>query len=251
MTFPHLDLDAVDAALDRHGYLIVRNDELTALCAQARADYVRFFEQSKPKPPRESFDFRHLAREPWRKYAIGSHIGLGDPYAQNLQSSYFDYRDRNYPQLGELFAQLLAIRNHLMRLPKANFGEEAEQDRFWNACRIHHYPRGGGFMAKHCDTYFPTIIKEQMGKPFYQVSALLSRKGEHFATGGGFVVDRQGKKIDLETEAGFGTMVIFDGKTPHGVDDVDPDQIINFDRSDGRLAAFVNLYEVRSPNPVS
>jgi hypothetical protein len=45
-------------------------------------------------------------------------------------------------------------------------------------------------------------------------------------------------------EAGFGSWVIFDGWTYHGVDDVDLDLVIDFSRPDGRLAAFVNLYSV-------
>jgi hypothetical protein len=239
------EVEAIDVALDQDGYFVVRKSELSLLCESARGEYLRFLANSEIQPTRKSFDFRSLVRKPWRKLAIGSRIGLGDPYAQNLQSTYFDPRDASFPNLGDLFRKMLAIRNQLMKVPP-HFGEDADRDRFWNACRIHHYPRGGGFMAKHRDTHFPQIIEEQLGKPFYQVSVLLSRKGEDFLTGGGFVEDRNGKKVDLEEEAGFGTMVIFDGRTYHGVDDVDLDQVIDFASWRGRLAAFVNLYAVLS-----
>ena len=88
------------------------------------------------------------------------------------------------------------------------------------------------------------MISSQIGKPFYQVSVLLSRKNVDFSTGGGFVIDNKNNKIDLETEGGFGSLVLFDGRTYHGVEDVDLDQVIDFSRPDGRLAAFVNLYSV-------
>ncbi len=39
-------------------------------------------------------------------------------------------------------------------------------------------------------------------------------------------------------------MVIFDGRTYHGVQEVDLDQIIDFSKPDGRIAAFVSLYAV-------
>jgi hypothetical protein len=113
------------------------------------------------------------------------------------------------------------------------------KDKFWNACRIHHYPRGGGFMSVHKDTYFPVQLGD---KPFYQVSAALSRKGTDFMTGGGIVFDSEKKKVDLEAVGGFGSLVIFDGRGFHGVEDVDLDQVFDFSRTDGRLAAFVSLY---------
>jgi hypothetical protein len=56
------------------------------------------------------------------------------------------------------------------------------------------------------------------------------------------VVSRDGDEIDIETEAGFGSMLLYDGRTPHGVDDVDLDQIIDFSRPDGRMVALVNHY---------
>ena len=244
MELSDADLENIDRELEQNGYLIRRTPELSRLAVEARSDYLRFLSQSKLNPTRTSFDFRTLTLKPWRKLAIGSRIGLGDPYAQNLQSSYFSANDASFPNLGRLFKVMLSVRDRLMRITKPNFGEDAETDRFWNACRIHHYPRGGGFMATHRDTHFPHLIKEQLDKPFYQVSVLLSRKGEDFVSGGGIVQNRQGNTIDLEKAGGFGTMVIFDGRTPHGVDDVDLDQVIDFASPSGRLAAFVNLYAV-------
>jgi len=39
-----------------------------------------------------------------------------------------------------------------------------------------------------------------------------------------------------------GSLVVFDGRIMHGVDDVDPREILRFDDEGGRLAAFANLY---------
>lgn len=229
--------------IDAHGYAIIHDPEIEQLSKAGRAEYVNYLFSSRINPTRMPFDFRSLVHEPWRKLAIGSHIGLGDPYAQNLQSTYFDSEDSNFPGLSGIFKKMLRIRDQLMGLDEG-FGNNPDRDGFWNACRIHHYPRGGGFMAMHKDTHFPNIIDAQLSKPFYQISVLLSRKLSHFHSGGGFLIDSQGNKVDLEIRAGFGAMVIFDGRTPHGVDDVDLDQLIDFSKADGRLAAFVNLYKV-------
>jgi hypothetical protein len=239
-----IDPDRIDAALDNDGYVVVKDDKLTTMCTAARAEYERCLRTAELHAPREQFHYSSLSERPWRKLAIGSSNGIGDPYAQNLQSIYFDANDKNYPALGSLFRFMIAVRNRLMRVDPS-FGNNPERDRFWNACRIHHYPRGGGFMAGHKDSHFPQVIDAQIGKPFYQVSTLLSRKNVDFSSGGGFVIHGQKEKVDLETKGGFGSLVLFDGRTYHGVEDVDLDRVIDFSRPDGRLAAFVNHYSVR------
>jgi hypothetical protein len=238
-----IDPCIIDKELGERGYLIINDTEIEKNCIRARAEYDRCLKLSKLHATREKFHYSALSKEPWRKLAIGSSNGLGDPYAQNLQSIYFDSNDKNYPVLGSLFNTMVSIRNRLMGVDPS-FGSNPEKDRFWNACRVHHYPRGGGFMATHRDTHFPQVIASQIGKPFYQVCVLLSRKNADFFTGGGVVYDNQKQKIDLETAGGFGSLIIFDGQTYHGVEDIDLDQVIDFSRSDGRLAAFVNLYSV-------
>lgn len=238
-----LDVAEVDRQLDKYGYTIVKTDAVASLCSAARSEYEQCFRTLKLHGPSERFDFHELEVAPWRKLAIGSRNGLGNPYAQNLQTTYFNPSDARTPALGKLFATMLGIRNQLMRVDR-NFGSRPELDRYWDACRIHHYPRGGGFMVKHKDTHFPKVMSAQSALPYYQISALLSRKSVDFNTGGGFVVGPDNKTVDVETEGGFGALVIFDGRAFHGVDDIDLDQVIDFSRPDGRLAAFVNLYPV-------
>jgi hypothetical protein len=135
---------------------------------------------------------------------------------------------------------MIAVRNALMAVDPA-FSNDPERDGFWNACRIHHYPRGGGFMSLHRDEYFPDKLADK-DKPFYQMLVLLSRKNKDFFSGGGVLVSFEDEKVDVEIAGGFGSMVFYDGRTIHGVEDVDLDQIIDFSRPDGRLAALVNLY---------
>jgi hypothetical protein len=243
MNMTEIDPVRIDSELNSSGYLILHDPEIEQISLKARAEYDRCLRASKLHAPRERFQHTALSKAPWRKLAIGSSNGLGESYAQNLQSIYFDANDANYPALRKLFGLMILIRNKLMGVDP-DFGSNPERDRFWNACRVHHYPRGGGFMATHRDTHFPQVIDAQIGKPFYQVCVLLSRKNADFFTGGGVIYDRDKKKIDIEETGGFGSLILFDGRTYHGVEDVDLDQVIDFSRGDGRLAAFVNLYSV-------
>jgi len=81
----------------------------------------------------------------------------------------------------------------------------------------------------------PSVINAQIGKPFYQVCVLLSRRNTDFLPGAELYRWQEGR-IDLETLGGFGSLILFDGRTYHGVEDIDPDQVIDFSRADGRLA---------------
>ena len=56
------------------------------------------------------------------------------------------------------------------------------------------------------------------------------------------LVTRQGERLNTDEIAGLGSIVVFDGRIQHGVDDVDPQEVMDFASEHGRLAAFANLY---------
>ena len=140
MDLKALDLERIDAELDQRGYVVVPDAQIQLLCPAARAEYEQSMRDCEVHAPSDPFDFRALSNKPWRKLAIGARNGLGQSYAQNLQSTYFNLNDKNYPALGSLFSIMLGVRNQLMRVPEA-FGRDPRCDGFWDACRIHHYPR--------------------------------------------------------------------------------------------------------------
>ena len=213
----------IDRELERPGYTLIRTRELSSLAVEARSDYLSFLSQSKINPTRKSFDFRTFVLKPWLFQR--QRCQLPEPRA-TVQGHAVRKRPTDADHQAEL-RRGLRNRSLLERLPDSSLSPGR---RFHGQASRHPLPASDQ--------------GEQLDKPFYQVSVLLSRKGEDFVAGGGFVEDRHGNRIDLEEVAGFGTMVIFDGRTPHGVDDVDLDQVIDFTSTTGRLAAFVNLYAV-------
>ena len=94
-------------------------------------------------------------------------------------------------------------------------------------------------MMTHRDTYFPVKLGDL---PFYQVMVPLSVKGRDFSEGGGILVTKQGERLNTDEIGGMGSIIVFDGRIQHGVDDVDPQEVIDFESQGGRLAAFANLY---------
>jgi hypothetical protein len=234
-----IDTDPVDQAVTSTGLAIIRPPQrFIDLCEAARADYLAAFKSTPVQPPKRTFAPADLAAGPWRKFTIGSKNGVGEAYAQLLQTIYFDSNQPGRPSLNTLFKVIIALRNQLMRVA-FDMGEDPARDGFWNACRVHHYPSGGGFMMTHRETYFPVKLGDL---PFYQVMVPLSAKGRDFSEGGGILVTRQGERLNTDEIAGLGSIVVFDGRIQHGVDDVDPQEVMSFDVERGRLAAFANLY---------
>jgi hypothetical protein len=222
----------------KQGFSILKTDHTVQLAEAARQAYLSLF-NALPLSGR-GFSYHDLVTGPIRKKNISSSTGLGEPYAQVFQATYFH---ETYPNaaLSGLFQYLISVRNRITHLPHG-FGSDPVQDGMWNACRIHHYPQGGGFIVGHRDTHFPTVLGE---RGYIQTLYLLSRKGVDFHTGGGFISDLSGNRIDIETEAGFGAMVFFDSRILHGVADVDPLDNFSMERKTGRLAALANVYEYR------
>lgn len=237
-----LNFDGFANQIKSSGFVIEVESEMVRIAKGARVEYLNLLPSLAVHSPREYFSPQDLERGPWRKLAIGSANGVGDPYAQLLQTTYFHENNVGSPYLNALFAALISVRNRILGASE-DFGSLPERDGFWNACRIHHYPRGGSFMVEHKDTHFPSVLASA-GFPFLQVMALLSSKGVDFHTGGSFVVTRDGIRTYLEDDHSIGAVVMFDGSIRHGVEDVDPDQVLDFELSSGRIAAFVNLYQV-------
>lgn len=240
----HVDSEiaTIQQSLVRDGLCIIRQSIVKDIASEARGEYYRSMSSCAVAPQNAQFHYRDLNTKPYRKYAVGSKNGNGDPYAQFLQTTYFSKEDGNYPRLGEVFGYLIRLRNQICGSP-LEFGNNPDVDGFWNACRVHHYPSGGGFMAAHCDTHFPVLL-ENSGHRFLQVVAVLSERGRDFETGGGYVVNRQGETIFYEEGDSLGNIICFDGSIMHGVEDVDRHKLIDFNAKSGRLAAFCGLYKV-------
>jgi len=233
-----VNIDSIRKEVAQNAFSILRPAGFDLVCEAARQDYLKALQATEMKPPGVKFNYADLEKGPWRKQAISSTNGIGEPYAQFLQSMYFDHQSSAYPHLNKLFEFVIELRNQIMDVPK-DFGDDPDRDGFWNACRVHHYPAGGGFMVMHKDTYFPVALGEYS---YYQLLVPFSKKGRDFTTGGGVVVDRHGVKHNTDELAGMGSVLVYDGRTLHGVEDVDSHELLNFESPKGRLCVVCNLY---------
>lgn len=141
--------------------------------------------------------------------------------------------------LRESFAVTARFRNRLYGLPE-DFAVEGTDNGFFTCSRIQQYPQGGGFMVPHRDV-FSRLATEKSDLGYFQVFFLLTEKGSDYREGGGYVeIDEQ--RVVFEDHTASGDIVIYDGRTVHGVADVDPLLPLDLDTFGGRSAGFVSLF---------
>ncbi len=185
-------------------------------------------------------------KQNFQKLSIGCargkhHVGS---YGRLLRVFFNPLWEKNIYQMHDIFRQLIAVRNKLMGKP-ISFASDTIEEGLWTAARIHQYPVGGGFIQGHKDRTQAAVAK-QAQLNYYQVFAILSQKGEDFESGGGFI-EHQGKRIIIDDYISPGDIVIYDGSSLHGVEDIDPHKVLDLETVSGRLSAFVSLYKNLSP----
>jgi hypothetical protein len=70
---------------------------------------------------------------------------------------------------------------------------------------------------------------------------LITEKGKDFERGGAYI-DTSDGRVDLEAECGAGDVLVYDGRSVHGVADIDPHKLPDMRGSSGRFVGLVTLY---------
>jgi len=86
-------------------------------------------------------------------------------------------------------------------------------------------------------------VAKEKGTGFFQTILVMSKKGEDFESGGAFINDSDEKRLNIDDSVELGDIVIYNGQTFHGVEDIDPHRKLSLNTINGRLAGFVSLYK--------
>jgi hypothetical protein len=141
-----------------------------------------------------------------------------------------------------IFRRVVQFRNLLNGSPLEFACEQAENG-VWTAARIHHYPRGGGFMDRHQDRTFYDLSRELDFGRCLQILIVMSIKGEDYEHGGAYIeVDNE--RIYFEDYYKRGDLVVMDHRIFHGVEEIDPLAPLVVTSPSGRLAGFCNLFHM-------
>ncbi|MEZ5437960.1 MAG: hypothetical protein R3F12_06340 [Lysobacteraceae bacterium] len=143
------------------------------------------------------------------------------------------------------FIRLARLRNRLYGLAD-DFAVTGTQEGFWTCSRLLQYPAGGGFMVPHRDVY-SQLATTSADLGYYQLLMLMTEQGRDYDEGGGYV-DHDGYRFRYEPFTHAGDVIVYDGRSIHGVADVDPMSELELQRFTGRVAALVSLFRYLAPD---
>jgi hypothetical protein len=235
-----INLEAFATAMDKRTFTCIRGLVLPQEIEAAYELIVKRFDRSKDHPA--SGQPAGAVRTNFQKINLGgeSRTANNDD-ARFFRAFYNPIWEEDIWGLRSAFIQLAKVRNRLAGLAQDFAIEKIEPNGLWTAARFHQYPRGGGFFRRHTDYVVKDVAKEKSTQ-FYQVVLTMSRKGEHFLTGGAFV-DIGDRRICLDDNALLGDIIVYDGRTVHGVEDIDPTVMLDLDSINGRLSGFATLFK--------
>ena len=141
----------------------------------------------------------------------------------------------------EHFLKLIKLRNHIYGVEENFALNDIAEDGLFSATRIQNYPQGGGFFGSHRDTTLLDVADEK-GINFFQLILVISQYGEDFFSGGAYV-EKAGKRFMLEHECRTGDVLIYDGRSMHGVEEIDVNMPLNLNEINGRIVALASLYK--------
>ena len=129
------------------------------------------------------------------------------------------------------------LRNKLAGLPEKYTIDGVEEDGYMTYSNITHYPSGAGKLNKH---------KDPPNKQYAVIISSLSEKRSDFESGG-FYVEVDGVKHNLEEELEIGDVYLMQPQMIHGVDTIDPQvNKVNWEDPKGRWILFPALIEVKT-----
>ena len=144
----------------------------------------------------------------------------------------------------DAFSTLARFRNHLYGLP-VDHAVSGTEDGFWTCSRLLQYPRGGGFIVPHRDMY-SQLATTEAGLGYFQPLLFLTEKGRDYREGGAYV-DVGEERFHYEEFCRTGDVVVYDGRSVHGVADIDPLMDLDLKRFSGRVVALASLFRLLRP----
>jgi hypothetical protein len=235
-----IDLDAFMAAMERRTFACIRGLVKPQAMYDAHERIVKNFDRKLDHPA--SGQPADAVRRNFQKINLGGEwLGASNDDARFFRAFYNPFWADDVWGLREPLKQLARARNRLAGLAPEFALDKIEDNGLWTAARFHQYPQGGGFFRRHTD-YVVKDVADERSTRFYQVVLTMTRKGEHFKQGGAFV-DIGNQRVVLDDHAEMGDIIVYDGRTVHGVEDIDPKAMLDLDTINGRLAGFVTLFK--------
>lgn len=239
-----IDVDEVRSVVGSHGAACLRGLFDPKAIAATLAGIQRSFDPAADRKhdPRDT----EAIRANFQKLQVGANSGgsATRTLGRFMRVLYNPITAADVWGMRSHFVQLARIRNRIHGL-RDDFAIQDEEDSLWTCARIQQYPRGGGFMVPHRDMY-SQLATDSAGLGYFQLLLLLSEKGCEFHEGGAYV-DAEGRRFCYEDHCLRGDVIIYDGRSVHGVADIDPMHPLELDRFGGRAVAIASLFRALKP----
>lgn len=233
-----LDLDALKDVMSEHTFACIRGLVSPQEVATAKAALRENFNPQLDHPSHG--EPKGAAKKNFQKLAVGGAMQCGVYRPRFFRTIYNPLWEPNVYQMHDIFERMCQVRNKILDKP-IDYAIDTIEDGLWTAARIHQYPPGGGFLVAHRDTVL-TKVAQEAGMEYCQLFLMMTKIGQDFEQGGGFV-EIDGERFIFEEYYEIGDILIYDGRTTHGVLDIDPHKLPNVTELAGRLVAFVTWYK--------
>lgn len=208
---------------------------------------LRFIKKNCIKKLDKNEDHKNLVKKPeeifnYQRLLVGEYGN-----SETLRSFFFrqiinPIWAKNIYGLRDTFLKMIRIRN-LLGDQDENFCTYKPSQNLYSLTRIQYYPSGGGFLSSHCDKRAEDVTKNSKINSYIQMLLLLTKKGEDFNTGGGYIISKN-KRVIHDDFTDVGDIIIYNGNVMHGVETIDSHKQLNDDTKslEGRFVLLCNLY---------
>lgn len=234
------DRDKLFEIIDMHSYAIIRG--LFDINGLKRSLEIlsQQFDASLDNASRG--ESRTDIRKNFQKVTVGGASLSYNNYPRFFRTFYNPMWEEDIYKMHGHFKTLIMLRNLIYGIAEDFAMDKPEDNGLWSATRIHQYPRGGGFFDGHVDETLLDIAKEK-NTNFFQLILTMSEKGDAYHTGGAFV-DQDENRYVIEDLCCAGDVLIYDGRSFHGVEDIDENAVLDMSSINGRIVAMASLYSV-------
>ena len=223
----------------RHSLAVVRGLFDREACRAALARIREQFDPAEDRKhdPRDS----DAVRRNFQKLQVGANSGVDSrrTLGRFMRALYNPVFAEDRWGMREHFVRIAQFRNLLTGRPR-DFAVHGTEEGYWTCARVQQYPSGGGFMVPHRDAYAQAATSDG-GFEFAQPLLLLTERGVDFQEGGAYV-DRGDHRFHYERYCRSGDLVLYDGRSIHGVGDIDPMAELDLHAFCGRAVALVSLF---------
>jgi hypothetical protein len=233
-----LDVDIIHKTIEMYDFAIVRGLFDRAVLRSVLDKLSTTFDPNKDNPPQG--EARDAVRSNFQKFTAGGASLRYNKVPRFFRTFYNPVWDTDSFGMRNSFKTLIRLRNALYGIDKDFALDKIENAGLWSATRLHQYPQGGGFFAGHYDTILLNVAKEK-NTNFYQLILTISEKGTDYFEGGAFV-EKNDKRYLIEDLCKVGDVLVYDGRSLHGVEDIDADTKFNSQAINGRVVAMASLY---------